>query len=69
MTTVENRVLIINDDEKLQNLLKEYLEDIGFVVLARLDGLNVLKTIKMESPDMIILDIMLKLIRLSPTIF
>ena len=65
---MENRVLIINDDEKLQNLLKEYLEDIGFVVLARLDGLNVLKTIKMESPDMIIPDIMLKLIWLSPII-
>lgn len=56
---MENRILIIDDDEKLQKLLKEYLEDNGFIVLSRLDGSDALKTIQMESPGMIILDIML----------
>jgi two-component system phosphate regulon response regulator OmpR len=54
-----NRVLIIDDDEKLQKLLKEYLEDNGFIVLARLDGSDILRSIQMESPEIIILDIML----------
>lgn len=54
-----NRVLIIDDDEKLQKLLKEYLQNSGFHVLARQDGSDVLKAIRAESPDMIILDIML----------
>ena len=54
-----NRVLIIDDDEKLQKLLKEYFGDNGFQVLARLDGSDVQRTIQTESPDIIILDIML----------
>jgi two-component system phosphate regulon response regulator OmpR len=54
-----NRVLIIDDDERLQKLLTEYLEDNGFHILTLLDGSHVRKTIQAESPDMIILDIML----------
>jgi DNA-binding response OmpR family regulator len=56
---MENRILIVDDDEKLQRLLKEYLENNGFQVLSLMDGSQVLKTISTESPDLIILDIML----------
>jgi two-component system phosphate regulon response regulator OmpR len=53
------KVLLVDDDVKLQRLLKDYLEGYGFQVLALLDGSAVLETIRRESPDMVILDIML----------
>jgi two-component system phosphate regulon response regulator OmpR len=58
-TSMGKKVLIVDDDEKLQRLLKEYLEDYGFEVLALFDGSHVLETIARESPEMAILDIML----------
>ena len=54
-----NRVLIIDDDEKLQKLLREYLGGNGFPARALSDGSEVLQTIRSEPPDIIILDIML----------
>jgi two-component system phosphate regulon response regulator OmpR len=59
VTCMENKVLIIDDDEKLCKLLKEYLEDNGFKVIALADGSNVKKTLQKELPKMVILDIML----------
>lgn len=53
------KVLIIDDDNKLRKLLKEYLEGAAFQVLGLADGSSVMKTIAEESPDMVILDIML----------
>ncbi len=54
-----NRILIVDDDQKLQRLLKEYLENNGFRVLSLMDGSQVLKTIRTTPPDLIILDIVL----------
>jgi two-component system phosphate regulon response regulator OmpR len=54
-----NRVLIIDDDEKLQKLLMEYLRDNGFQVHSLLDGSDARRTIQTESPEIVILDIML----------
>ncbi len=59
MTSVGNRVLIIDDDEKLRKLLGEYLKDHGFNVTSRADGANVRGALSMDSPDLVILDIML----------
>lgn len=53
------RVLIVDDDNKLRKLLKEYLEGAEFQVLGLADGGSVMKMIAEESPDMVILDIML----------
>ncbi len=58
-TSVDKKVLIVDDDSKLRKLLREYLEDYGFEVLALPDGLSVVKTLREESPDIIILDIMM----------
>jgi two-component system, OmpR family, phosphate regulon response regulator OmpR len=52
-------VLIVDDDKKLQKLLGEYLENNGFRVMGLPDGSVVLETIRRESPDLLILDIML----------
>jgi two-component system phosphate regulon response regulator OmpR len=54
-----NKVLIIDDDEKLCKLLKEYLEENGFKVIVLADGSEVKKTLQKESLKMVILDIML----------
>jgi DNA-binding response OmpR family regulator len=54
-----NKVLLIDDDEKLRLLVTEYLEGYGFQVRALPDGRSVLSTIRNESPDIVILDIML----------
>ena len=54
-----NKVLIVDDDEKLRKLLKEYLVNNGFRVLTLADGSDVRKTLQKESPEMVILDIML----------
>jgi len=56
---MKTKVLIVDDDEKLRKLLKEYLEGYGFEVLTLSDGSFVTKTIQKEYPDLIILDIML----------
>ncbi len=56
---MEKKVLLVDDDAKLRKLLREYLEGYGFHVLTLADGLSVAKKIREESPDMIILDIML----------
>lgn len=53
------KVLLVDDDEKLRNLLSEYLLGYGYKVLTLVDGSAVPETIKKESPDIVILDIMM----------
>jgi two-component system phosphate regulon response regulator OmpR len=56
---MEKKVLLVDDDEKLLKLVKEYLEGYGFRVVTLPDGSAVMKTIAAKSPDIVILDIML----------
>jgi DNA-binding response OmpR family regulator len=56
---MENRVLIIDDDERLCKLLQEYLEGNGYHVFTVGEGSEALRIIEREWPDIIILDIML----------
>jgi two-component system, OmpR family, phosphate regulon response regulator OmpR len=56
---MDNKVLIIDDDERLCKLLREYLEGNGFSVFTLSDGSGALKFIEKEPPDIVILDIML----------
>lgn len=59
MSNADTKVLIIDDDIKLQNLLKEYLEDSGFITAARYDGMKAVDAIETEKPSLIILDVMM----------
>jgi DNA-binding response OmpR family regulator len=52
-------ILIIDDDEKLNLLLKDFFKDFGFTTLTATHPEDGLKKIKQKSPDIIILDVML----------
>lgn len=56
---MEKRILVIDDDDKLRNLLHEYLTGYGFDVFTLVDGSQVMETIFGKKPDMVILDVML----------
>ena len=52
-------ILIIDDDEKLNRLLTEFLGDFGFKTLSATHPKDGLKKLKHKSPDLVILDVML----------
>ena len=52
-------ILIIDDDEKLNQLLKGFLSDFGFNTLSAVHPEEGLKKLKHKSPDLVILDVML----------
>jgi len=56
---MEKTVLLVDDDEKLQALLKEYLEGYGFEVRSSLDGGGVMETLRETPPELVILDVMM----------
>lgn len=57
--TLKKTILIIDDDEKLNRLLKDYLGNQGYLVLTATHPDDGLKKLKSQSPHLIILDIML----------
>lgn len=54
-----SKILIVDDDENICELLTLYLEKEGYIVVCANDGLDALDLYKDENPDLIILDIML----------
>ena len=52
-------ILIIDDDAKLNELLKDFLKDFGFDVITATRPVRGLKKLKQAAPDLVILDIML----------
>lgn len=52
-------VLLAEDDNRLANLVKDYLENHGFKVVIESSGLAVVRKVKDLIPDIVILDIML----------
>lgn len=53
------RALIVDDDKKLQNLLREFLEGYGFEIFSSLDGKGIVDHLDRTKADVVILDIML----------
>ena len=56
---MREKILIIEDDIKISDLVKLYLEKDGFRVAVANDGKQGLEKIAKENPDLIILDLML----------
>ena len=56
---MNSRLLIIDDDEKLNLLLTDYLGEMGFEVLSAVLPEEGLQLLEHENPDLVILDVML----------
>mgnify|MGYP001825312286 CR=1 FL=1 len=52
-------ILVIDDDEKLNRLLKRFLSDFDITIFSAIDAREGLKKMRSVSPDLIILDLML----------
>lgn len=52
-------ILVVEDEEKISGLLCDYLKEAGFRTSTQNDGNRVIAQIKKDSPDLILLDIML----------
>jgi len=59
METKPTRILIIEDDKDTNDMISAILTDAGFVAISSLDGEDGLLKAEQESPDVIILDLML----------
>ena len=55
----EKRILVVEDEEKIAQLLKDYLSRDGFDVSLLHDGRDAVATIRENEPDFVILDLML----------
>lgn len=53
------KILIVDDDELIVNLIEQYFKLEGFETITCQDGLAALKLTESEKPDLIILDVML----------
>ena len=54
-----NKLLIVEDDESLASLLREYLQRHGFIVSLLYKGSRAVETVLETKPDLVILDLML----------
>ncbi len=53
-------ILIVEDDEQFQELYAIMLEDTGHRIIKAYDGMEALKKLEEQKPDLIILDILLE---------
>ena len=53
------RILVVEDDRNISDLIRMYLEKEGFEVQAAFDGASAVETFRSMDPDMVLLDIML----------
>jgi len=55
----KNKILIIEDDRFLRELITRKLLDEGFAIIEAVDGEEGIKKVKEEKPDLILLDLIL----------
>lgn len=53
------KIILVEDDSRLSQLIQTYLADHGFEVICLEDGSQLLEKVRLSLPDLIILDIML----------
>lgn len=59
MVNYKEKILVVDDDANIRQILETRLTISGYIVLLANDGEEALKLFRKESPDLIILDIML----------
>ncbi len=53
------RVLVVDDDERLQSVVREFLEGFGFEVFSLSSGKGINEEISKNHPDIVLLDVMM----------
>lgn len=53
------KILIVDDEENIVKLVKINLERAGYITAVAYDGVEALKKIKEEKPDLIVLDVLM----------
>ena len=59
VTVQKEKILIVDDDENICDLLRMYLEKEGYAVIMEHNGIDAVNTFNSENPDLVLLDIML----------
>ncbi len=59
VSTGQKRILVVDDDPRLRELLRQQLEESGFEVREASNGLEAIAEIKRDRPDLVILDVMM----------
>lgn len=62
MINMGKRILLVDDEEDIVNLVRMILEDAGYHVSSVTDGREALKKLELESFDLILLDIMMPIL-------
>ena len=55
----KKKILIVDDEQDIIEVLKLRLQSVGFDVIAAMDGEEALKKVKEGHPDLILLDVMM----------
>jgi len=53
------KILLVEDEDRIREMVKEYLENEGFIVTEAIDGADALEKFKSFEYDMMVLDVML----------
>jgi DNA-binding response OmpR family regulator len=56
---LRRRILVVDDEASIREVLTQYLELEGFTVLQAADGVEALRSVEAQPPDLVVLDLML----------
>ncbi len=56
---MSKKILVVDDDPTTNQLICSLLKAKGYVVVSAIDGLDALANIQRESPDLVVLDVMM----------
>jgi len=59
MDTAAITILVVDDEQRLRDLVRSYLEHEGFAVQTAADGITALDLARQHAPDVVVLDLML----------
>src|SRR3990172_2728506 len=55
--SIMKKILVVDDELKIVQVIRDYLEGAGFAVRVARDGKNALALIRSDDPDLILLDL------------
>lgn len=59
MAAEDKKILVVDDERHIVRLVQVNLERVGYSVITAFDGVECLEKVKVEAPDLIVLDVMM----------